>query len=1085
MDILLFYQKHIQMNRKTIAVFLTGFLFIFSAQVFANHVKDAAFQDIRITGTIKDKSGDPIVGVIVSILGTNKSASSDKNGKYAIMASKGQILIFSYIGMKKQNITVGTNRVIDVVLKDDEINLNEVVVNVGYGTMKRSDLTGSVSSITAKSYENSVSTTLDQALQGRVAGLQMAQNSGVPGGGSSIQIRGVSSISNTNEPIYVVDGVIINGKTGDNDVNAIASINPADIESVEILKDASATAIYGAQGANGVIIVTLKKGKEGIPIFNFNTKQGYQEIPKFIDMMNLREYAQQRNDMSDVLGYGRRADFANPSILGEGTNWQKELYSHAPMQTYDISVRGGNRASTYSISAGYLNQDGIVFGAGYKRGTFRVSTDNQVGSWVKMGGSVNVNTDKQETSVSSWSVIGSSLFQAPSIPVRNADGSYGGPTTELDPNNLSYANPVAIALLNQRNRDKFGTRGNMYLNLQPLKWFNFRTEFSGEGNIDNYQEFLPAYQFGQSVKASPDNRHDKTFRTFWSWKNLANFDKTFAKKHRMTLMVGQEMWSRYSDFLSGNRQGGSNELTGLDAGDATIAQNSGNSGKNTMFSIFSRLTYDYAGKYAFTGTIRRDGSSNFAPGHQWGTFPSAAAAWRISEEDFFKPLKDVVNNMKFRLSYGKVGNSNVSAFAYGSNLINVPTANWGPSFKTGNISNENLSWETTKSWNAGLDLNLFKNRIELIVDAYIKKTDDLLLRLSLPAFTGTGSAYPGTAEAPWYNIGAIQNKGVEFTLNTVNISKSEFSWNSALVFTLNRNMVTRMNTETADVPMYDYSNGNNIVTRTMTGSPVSQFYGYKYVGRINSAADFLKDNGNGTSTVIVPTFKYRKGDIINNTDPALISSTYIGDLLFADVNGDGIVNDADITNIGNPFPDFTFGFTNNFKYGNFDFSFFLDGAVGAKAFNILRSRTDDPRSSANVRKYVANYAKLGYIDGNADNKNIWNVYVLPGSDPDVGRMSVQNTNNSIFSSRFVEDVTYLRIQNITLGYRFPTKMISKYGLKGLRVYSNLQNVYTFSNYSGYDPLVGSQSGQSMLRYGVDGGSVPVPRIYTFGLDLNF
>jgi len=1042
-------------------------------------------QNVTVQGTVKDNLGEPLIGVVVSVENTTQSTRTDQEGRYKISApSKGK-LMFSYIGFTTLTEPVLNRSTVNVVLKESIQQLDEVMVQVGYASMKRSDLTGSVSSITSASIESSVPTTLDQVLQGRVAGMEVAQNSGIPGGGSSMQIRGVNSISSSNEPIYVVDGVIVSGQTGDNDVSAIAGINPADVESIEILKDASAAAIYGAQGANGVVIITLKKGKEGLPVINFNTKQGLQQIPRYIEMMNLREYAQQHNDFSDVLGYGRRTDFANPSVLGEGTNWQKELYSLAPMQTYDISLRGGNKVSTYSVSAGYLNQDGIVYGSGYKRGTFRLSSDNQVSSLVKMGGSVNINADKQETAVSSWSVIGNSLLQTPAIPVRNADGSFGGPTSEYDANNLSFSNPLAIAQINQRNRKKFGTRGNIYLTVQPLKWFNFRTEFSGEGNIDNYQQFLPAYEFGQSVKADPETRHDKTYRTFLSWKNIASFNRTFAKKHRTTLMLGHEMWNRQSDYLSGNRMGGSNELTGLDAGDAKNAQNIGYGGESSMVSVFSRLTYDYRGKYSFTGTIRRDGSSNFAPGHQWGTFPSAAVAWRMSEENFFKPLKAVINNMKFRLSYGEVGNSNVSAFAYGSNLANVPTSSWGVSLKTANISNENLTWETTKSWNAGLDLNFLNNRVELIVDAYIKKTDDLLLRLSLPAFTGTGSAWPGTAEAPWYNIGAIENKGFEFTLNSTNISKSKFSWNSTVIFTLNRNEVTRMNTETADVPMYDYSNGNNIVTRTMKGSPVSQFYGYRYIGRINSAADFLKDNGDGTSTVIAPTFKYRTGDIINNTNPALISSNYIGDFLFEDVNQDGIINEADIANIGSPFPDFTFGVTNTFKFKSFDFSVFVNGALGAQAFNILRSRTEDPRSRANVRKFVANYAKLGYLDGNPDNKNIWNVYVLPGSDPDVGRMSVQNTNNNIFSSRFVEDVSYLSIQNISIGYRFPTKMVSKWGIKGLRVYSNLQNVYTFSNYSGYEPIVGSQSGQSMLRYGVDGGSVPVPRIYTFGLDLNF
>ncbi|WP_291529650.1 SusC/RagA family TonB-linked outer membrane protein [Bacteroides sp. UBA939] len=1045
-------------------------------------------QNITVQGIIKDSAGEPLIGATVVVENTSTGSSADHNGKFKITAPSKAVLVFSYIGYVTQRVNVNNRSTINIVMKEDALMLDEVVVEVGYGTMRRSDLTGSVTSISSKNIENSIATTVDQALQGRIAGLQMTQNSGVPGGGTSIQIRGVGSINSTNEPIYVVDGVVISGRTGDNDVNAIAGINPTDIESIEVLKDASAAAIYGAQGANGVILITMKKGRDAHPTINFNTKLGLQELPKKLDVLNLREYAERHNSYSDLLGYGHRQDFAYPEKLGKGTDWQDEIYRLALVQNYDLSVRGGNKTSTYFISAGLADQEGIVFGSDFQRFTLRANVDSQIRSWLKMGVTLNPSYTKQSTAVSSWSVIGNTLFQSPAIPVKNPDGSWGGPSSDLDGNLLGFSNPLAVAQLNQRNREDLGIRGNVYLQIIPTKWMDFRTEFTSDGSISNYQQLLPAYQIGSSIKSETENRHEKTYRLFWGIKNILNLHKTFGKKHRTSLMIAHEVRSSKSDYLMGERRKGSSELPGLNAGDESYyTKNAGNGSENRIVSIFGRATYNFDDRYLFTGTIRRDGSSNFAAGNQWGTFPSAAIAWRVSEERFFSSIKKVVNNMKLRLSYGVVGNSNVSAFAYESRLSNQPTNSWGVAFQTANTSNPDITWETTKSWNAGLDLNLFDNRVELIVDAYIKKTEDLLLRLSLPGFTGSGaSGVPGSPEAPWYNIGAIENKGFELTLNTHNVKSKNFNWYTATTFTLNRNEVTRMNTSTAVIPQTDWSDGTNTITRTMVGFPVSEFYGYKYIGRINSAADYLKDNGDGTSTVTKATVKLKVGDIVNNTDENLINQAYVGDLLFEDMNDDGIINEQDLTNIGSPFPNFTFGIGNTFTYRDFDLTVFLNGSVGGKVYNILRSRLDNPNGHQNISRTAGNFPRLGYLDGNSENTDVWNVYVLPGSEPDIPRQSVRDANNNkVFSDRYVEDGSFLRIQNISFGYRLPKKLISKLKINSLRIYTNLQNVYTFTGYSGYNPEVGSKTGQSMLQYGVDGGIVPSPRIYTFGIDLTF
>ncbi|MDR0657385.1 MAG: TonB-dependent receptor [Mediterranea sp.] len=1050
-------------------------------------------QNITVKGVIEDASGEPVIGANILQKGTTNGIISDINGNFRLNVPRNATLVVSFLGYQSQEIPLNGRNSLTIVLKEDTKMLDEVVItNDGYSTMRRSDLTGSVVSVGAASIEKSVPTTIDQALQGKVSGLIMMQNSGVPGGGSSIQIRGVNSINSSNEPIYVVDGMIISGSTGSNQTNAIAGINPADIESMEVLKDASATAIYGSQAANGVIIITMKKGKEGQPKVNFNTYYGHQELPNKIDMMKLPAYAQHYNELQHAYGYdsNRKDAFSHPETLSDGTDWQDAIFGGAGMQSYNLSVRGGNRTNNYSISGGYMNQDGITVGSGFERVTLRVASDVQVRNWLKVGGTVNVGYTEQETSIANWEIIPNALFQSPQVPVLNADGSYGGPDSAFDSNLSGYNNPLGKASLMDRDNKKFNARSNLYIIVQPVKWFNYRSEFTGEGTIDNYQYFLPAYEMGSSINSYADTQAAKTFSLSWTWKNLFNFNYTLHKDHRFTLMLGQEMNSYHREYLQGQRTHGANDLKGLDAGDANYATNSGNSSNRKFVSFFGRLLYNYKDRYLFTGTFRNDGSSNFAQGYQWGVFPSAAVAWRVSEEPFFKPLKKAVNNLKFRLSYGEVGNSNVSAFAYESILANVQS-NWGIGLRTGNIPNELLTWETTRSWNAGIDFNFLDNRIELIADVYIKKTDDLLMQLDLPGYLGTSGN--GAATAPWYNIGAMENKGVEFTLNTTNIVTKSFKWNSSASFSLNRNEITRMNSEAAFINRtYQLGGVTSTVTHTAVGHPISQFWGYNVIGRINSAADFLTDNGDGTSTVKVATVKYRKGDVITNNASSLPNSTYIGDLLFEDIDGNGIVDDADRSYIGNPLPRFIFGFTNTFTYKGIDLSIMLYGSVGNKAFNWLRRRIDDPNSTGNLRNTTANYCQLGYRDGDSENKDIWNVYVLPGAEDSQVRIAKgdPNTNNTV-SSRFVEDASYLRIQNISIGYTLPRQWVKKLKLEKLRLYANLQNVYTFTKYLGYDPEIGSTqgqysySGQDMLMYGVDTGRVPTPRIYTIGFDLTF
>lgn len=1058
----------------------------------------AMAQNVTITGIVKNNKGEFLPGVSVVIKNTKNGTISDLDGKFSIKnVPPNSELMFSMLSYKTQTVSVKNKTSFNIVLVDDVALLDEVVV-VGYGTMKRSDLTGSVVSIGSKSIQESVATTLDQVLQGRVAGLQMTQNSGVPGAGSSIQIRGVNSLNSTNEPIYVIDGVIISGETGSNTSNAIANINPNDIESLEVLKDASATAIYGAQGANGVIIITMKKGKEGATKVSFNSYFGHQELSRKVDMMNLRQYAKHFNELQSVIDPTKIKDkFSHPSTLGDGTDWQNAIFRGAPMKSYNLSVRGGNKVSNFTMSIGHLNQDGITVSSKFERTTLRISNETNLGEWLRIGSTINGSFSKQKSGIASWDIIPNSLYQSPEVMVVNADGTYGGPDL-ADSALKDFTNPYAMAQITHRDNDDMNARGSLYLLLKPAKWINFKTEFTADLGVENYKYFRPQYQFGASQNAYATTSRTKTFNSYWGLKNIINIDKTFQKKHKTSLMLGQEVLASKESTLFAERLYGSSVLDGIDAGDPNFDSNSGTDNNNPrkFVSFFGRGFYSFDNKYQFTGTVRYDQSSRFARGKRGGVFPSAALAWRISEEGFFSKYKDIVNNLKLRLSYGIVGNANVSsAYAY-ERMLQYLQSNWGSALQTDNIENPNLTWETTKAWNIGLDLNLFNNRVEFIADIYSKQTDDLLLRLELPSYLGaTGESYitDGTVDSPWYNIGSMSNKGVELTLNTVNIDKSNFNWKSGFTFNLNRNEVSKMNDGTSFIDKtYQLGGTTSTATRTSVGNPVSQFYGYQVIGRINSAYDFLIDNGDGTSTVNVATVSYKKGTVINNSATNLQAATYIGDLLYEDINGDGIINDADMTNIGNPLPKFTYGITNSFKYKNFDMSVFLYGSQGGDVMNWLRRRIDDPRSSGNLHVNTENYARLGYFDGNASNTNIWNIHVLPGASSDQVRMGVQDPNhNSAVSSRFIEDGSFLRVQNISFGYTLPKKLLSKYKIDGLRLYANLQNVYTFSKYKGFDPEVGatqsqySFSGQSMLFYGVDVGRIPPPRIYTLGIDLTF
>ena len=1044
---------------------------------------------VTVSGTVADSNGDPLIGCSVQLKGSGVGTVTDLDGHFKLQVPEGKTLIFSYIGYKTKELKAQKN--MKVTLDDDTHVLNEVVA-VGYGTMKRSDITGSVVSVKAEDLEQTSAATMDQMLQGRAAGLTMTSNSGAAGSSTSIQIRGVNSLNSSNEPVYVIDGSIVRSEAGqDTYSNPLDGLNPNDIESIEILKDASATAIYGAQAANGVIIVNMKKGKEGAPRISLKATAGFSNLPKKLDVMNLRQMAAYITDLD--ISESSEGYLANPDVLGEGTDWQDAMFRTGVKQEYNLSVRGGAKNVNYSVSGGYYTEDGIIINNGFERFTLRTALDIKAYKWLDLGATVNISHTDQNTGMASWGVVGNALGMLPNIPVKNEDGTWGKAGYNSETNSWT-PNPVAIASITTRDNKKSATRANFYFTLKPWKWLSWRNEVTYDVNTDNYRYLLPAYDLGGTRRDYATHEASKTYNQYMSLKSVVTGNWKI-KSHKLSLMLGYEMNDRYRDYLYGQRLGGSDDNLALVGGDGTQDSNDGWTTTERFVSFFGRLTYNWLDRYLLTATVRHDGSSRFARGQRWGTFPSAALAWRISEEPFFAPLLETVNSLKLRVGYGLVGNANLADNTYQPTFTNM-ISNFGTGYLTANMPNyDGLTWEKTHSWNIGLDLSLWDNRIEFIFDAYRKDTKDLLLQTALPWYTGTHIT--GGTSAQWANVGSMRNEGIELTLNATVINKKNFKWKTGLTYSLNKNEITALNSETGfiDKTLNFKTWGGETVTRTAVGHSVSQYYGYRVAGRINSAADFLRDNGDGTSTVIAATPNYRVGTVVSNASASALK-TSIGDLLFKDLNGDGIIDSNDRDFLGSGLPKYTFGWNNTFTYKRWTLSIFMYGSVGNKVFNWQRRQMDEPSllsgSVTNKFTRVSNYAKWAYRDGNSGNQNVWNVYVVEGADPSETRIDNNHGNyNSRVSDRYVEDADYLRIKNIVLSYSFPRSICKKLMLQSLKLSANVQNVYTFTGYTGYDPEVGSQngqysmSGQGMLMYGVDTGKVPTPRSFVFTLDATF
>lgn len=1038
-----------------------GFLIlmlVFSAAVNAQ---------ITVSGTVSDSNG-PIPGVNIIVKGTKTSTVSNFDGTYTLQSvPANSILVFSFIGYKTHEVSVNNKTKIDALLEENLNDLKEVVV-VGYGTVKRADLTGAVSTVSSTAISQSVATTIDQVLQGRAAGVQIQQNSGTPGGSSSVRIRGISSITGSNEPIYVIDGVIIDGNTGSLNSNPLAGINPNDIASIDILKDASATAIYGSRAANGVIMVTTKTGRKGDLTLNFDSYVGWQQMPKELQVLNLREYGTLKNTRADLGIVQRDNAFIRPDLLGEGTNWQDELFQTALIQNYNLSASGGSDNTTYALGMSYFDQEGTIIGSSFDRMTLRGVIDSQVKKWMKVGVNMNVYKTNQVTTVNDDSVILTALKQTPNVAARNADGTFDGPdTTEF-----VQTNPLGIALLKDNHAKNYGIRGNAYAEISFTKDLKFKTQYSLDYGFGNNYTFNPSYTFGALSNEVREGSRTKSTSENWIWNNLLTYNKVFGK-HSINSMLGQELQEQNWENLYGYRSGYlTNGATDLNAGDPTTARNSNASSTRSLSSYFARAAYSFDDRYFITGTIRRDGSSQFAEENKWDWFPAAGLAWKISSEGFLKE-NQTINNLKLRAGWGVTGNSTVPNNAYTS-VYGTSATNWGSGQIATNTANPDLKWEKTNQTNIGLDLGLFNNRIEVTADVYYKKTDDLLLRLSLPAYVGTTGQ--GSTAPPYANIGSLENKGIEFTINTINMQRQDFLWKSNFNISMNRFKVLKLNSESG---VYDQTlqQGSDVtvVTRSAVGQTLGQFYGYKVIGRFEKATDFYYKDASGT---VKPTALPEGMQIGEN-------GVWIGDYMFEDVNKDGVINEKDAGYIGNPNPDFTFGFTNSFSFKGFDVSIMFTGSYGNDVLNYQRRWLENPRENTNLLKTALGYAQLELIDPTGPN-DYRNVQIVGGDPymPRIGASSASSASNYRLSNRFVEDGSYVRLKNISLGYNLPKSLYSKYGISNIKVYSNMQNVLTFTKYKGYDPEVGAIN-QNQLLNGIDNGRYPSPVTTTLGINVNF
>lgn len=1047
-------------------------------------------QKVPVSGTVSDQTG-PVIGASVIEKGTTNGTMTDNDGHFTLTVSKGAVIEISSIGYKTQEITVGAQTNFTVTLSEDNEFLDEVVV-VGYGSMKKSDLAGASVSMKESDLKGSIISSLDQSLQGRAAGVTAVTTSGAPGSSSSIRVRGQATINANAEPLYVIDGVIVQGggNTGADfglgdalgngkvsTISPLSTINPADIVSMEILKDASATAIYGAQGANGVVLITTKHGKSGEAKFSYDGMVAMSRQAVRLNMMNLREYAQYYNEMieeGDI--YETNPYYATPSLLGKGTNWQDEIFRTAWQHQHQLSAQGGSDKVQYYVSGSYMDQQGTIIGSNFNRFSVRTNLDAQLKKWLKLGVNATyaITNDNLKLADSNQGLIYYSLTTIPDIPVYDVNGNYSSTIRE----GYTSPNPVALAMMDEILLKRKKLSGNIYAELTPIKHITWRTELGFDMGESDANRYKPMIDLGGWVRSQNSISYQKNSNYFWQLKNYLTYANQWGK-HSVTAMVGQECWESKWNYLSGsNTDLPSDEVHNVALATGTPSISSG-FGSSSMASFFTRETYNYGDRYLGTYTYRYDGSSNFGPKNRWAGFHSVALAWRFSNEKFFEPVKKVIDNGKLRLGWGQTGNSSIGSYAWGAAITRMPSA-LGMGFRPSNIPNTSIRWESQVQYNVGLDLGFFNGRLNLTVDAYYKRSDDMLMSMQLPSYMGTQGNGSSKLQAPKGNYGSIENKGLEITLDAHPVQLKNFSWDSNFQISFNKNKLLSLS-DTENATLVGYGQWGDVVCVSEIGKPLYNFYGYKVEGVYKD----LDDIQNSAKPA-----KYPSDGVFSRGN-----TVWVGDIKYKDVDENGIIDERDRTDLGSPLPKFTFGWTNTFRYKNLDLSIFLNGSYGNKVmnYNSLTLTHMNSTWTNQLQSVVSKRARLEpidptivYADGSKWFDHIDNVRVKnPGAK--IPHTSINDPNdNDRISDRYVEDGSFLRIKNITLGYTFPKALLNKAKIENLRVYVNIQNLYTFTKYTGYDPEVGASTQDSTgLTYGLDNGRYPSPAMYSFGLNITF
>ena len=1030
----------------------------------------------KITGRITAQStGAGIEGATIVVKGTKNIVLSGANGEFSITAAPGERLEITYIGFVRQEVTVGSATTLTVPLSQDFSNLNDVVV-VGYGKTKKSDLSSAVNTITSADLEKTVNVTLDEALQGKAPNVYVSQTSGQPGAGASVIIRGISTITGNYQALYVVDGVQIRPSLPTGGAynstmslsNEVAGINPDDIEDISVLQGPAATSIYGAAGANGVIMITTKTGKAGVTRVSATESETLQERPKNQPVMNLQQYAVYVQKLENLgLVPAEPNELSDPSILGPGTDWQHTLFQNTWMQKHSLAVSGGTDKTTFYLSADYLNQKGIAIGSGFQRGSVRLNLANQANKWLKLSTNLNIFYTKENVNVFQGNIVNLALSQNPTIPAKNPDGTFGGPSPAQA--QYSNTNPLAVATLDNNYNTAFGAIGGLNLDINPIKGLTWHTEVNGNYTFVNNYQFDPSYTIGSYTNPNTTGSRASANNWWASFNSLIHYDLTIGK-HSMSLMGGHEGIQYAYQSLSANGQGYStNSIQELSVASTVISNPTSSRGDGSQESYFGRANYSFDNKYIAQVVVRRDGSSNFGPSNQWGTFPAASVAWKVSEEKFMQGIP-WLTDLKLRGEYGVSGNPGSGGAIY-SNLYSTSTV-WGTGFLPGNFQNAALKWEQDKAANIGIDAHLFNNRVEIIADAYRKDISNLILPAAGQEFLGgyINGGYGGQITWPIKNYGGMMNKGVGITVNTIDINTRDFQWKTGFNFSIDRNKVTKLYSPIY-VQYYSTTNSRQAEFLTEVGQPVSMITGYIAQGLFQNYKDIFGhavQTSNGTLTV----------------DPN--QGSWVGDIKFKDINGDKVIDDNDRTIIGNPWPKFTYNFNTSFSYKGFDLNLFFTGVYGNQLLNLTRYENEYiPLGTGPYANHFRNDVNFAV----PSSLNVADAFTASLTNPgyNIARPSASDANgNARLSQWSVESGSYLKLKNARLSYRVPTKYLGvTHIFRGVLASIQCQNVFVITKYTGYDPEVGMYQYGGFNIVGMDEGRYPQTRSYTFSLSVNF